>query len=258
MKNSDVDWSKVENKIESCIIKRKNVTYKYDVLKYKHDKNNKIYFKVVVSLPFSCESSWGVTKYNSWDERVCTVIKSVSDKRFNNIKRRNYKARKIKEFFDNNISREELFHKSLTEKINDTCIGDYVKVYEDEIKKYVNIKLEDYIGEEILDIYKFKKLLLDGKCEYCGVTMEDINDLSEKEEIHTKRARGYSMEIDQKEPNGLYTDDNCVASCYWCNNAKTDEFSVKEFEEIARGINKVWEKRLGKKIDFPTKVYKEA
>jgi len=45
-------------------------------------------------------------------------------------------------------------------------------------------------------------------------------------------------------------------SCYWCNNAKTDEYIPSEFKEIARGINHVWNKRLEKdgiseKIIFP-------
>ena len=250
MKNSDVDWSKVE----SYIIKRKNVKYKYDVLKYKHDKDNKTYFKVVVSLPFSYESNWGVTKYKSWDERVIYLIETALKNRYKAIKDRNYKACRLNKFFhEHNIKREKLFHAPLNQKINDKFIGEY---YYKDYENYKN-KLEDCNDKEILKESTLKKLLLDGKCEYCGVAIQDINDLSEKEEIHTKRARGYSMEIDQKDPNGLYTDGNCVASCYWCNNAKTDEFSVKEFEEIARGINNVWEKRLGKKIDFPTEVYKE-
>jgi len=43
-------------------------------------------------------------------------------------------------------------------------------------------------------------------------------------------------------------------SCYWCNNAKTDEFFVDEFKEIARGINYAWQKRLGNEIVvFPEK-----
>ena len=41
-----------------------------------------------------------------------------------------------------------------------------------------------------------------------------------------------------------YKLDNVVLACYWCNNAKTDEFSPNEFKEIARGINEVWKRRL--------------
>jgi len=106
---------------------------------------------------------------------------------------------------------------------------------------------------------KFDKMIKNKKCSYCGISEDDIESLGKKEELYNKRSdtRGYTLEIDRKEANDEYTEENCCMACYWCNNAKTDEFSVKEFEEIARGINKVWEKRLGKKIDFPTEVYQE-
>jgi 5-methylcytosine-specific restriction endonuclease McrA len=247
MKNSDIDWSKVDYGKKStiyCKINNQDIKCEYKVLTFEET-----YYKVVISLPFSFESNWR----KSCDEKIiCNDIELGLTRRYQAIKRRNYKSSKLNKFFrDNMISREELFHAPLDKRI----IAKFID-YEKKIEKLNKIKVIDYKDEKILGKSNFDKLLLDGKCEYCGVTIEDINDLSEKEEIHTKRARGYSMEIDQKDPNGLYTDDNCVASCYWCNNAKTDEFSVKEFEEIARGINKVWEKRLGKKIDFPTEVYK--
>jgi len=35
-------------------------------------------------------------------------------------------------------------------------------------------------------------------------------------------------------------------ACYWCNNAKTDEFDGDEFKEIGEAIKKVWKKRLKK------------
>ncbi len=63
------------------------------------------------------------------------------------------------------------------------------------------------------------------------------------------------MEIDQKEPFEGYTDNNCVSSCYWCNNAKTDEFDVQEFKEIARGIYKAWSTRLPTAVYFPEETY---
>ena len=105
---------------------------------------------------------------------------------------------------------------------------------------------------------KFDKMIKSKKCSYCGISEADISFLGEEGNLYNKRSetRGYTLEIDRKEANDEYTEKNCCMSCYWCNNAKTDEFSVKEFEEIARGINKVWEKRLGKKIVFPTEVYK--
>ena len=50
--------------------------------------------------------------------------------------------------------------------------------------------------------------------------------------------------IDRKLPNLEYSEENCCMACYWCNNAKTDEFSPKEFKPIAEGIRKAWNERL--------------
>lgn len=82
-------------------------------------------------------------------------------------------------------------------------------------------------------------------CEYCGITLEQINLLAENKQIKGKALnRRYSLEIDRKAPNQEYTLENIAMACYWCNNAKTDEFTVEEFQPIAEGIRKVWNQRL--------------
>jgi hypothetical protein len=40
------------------------------------------------------------------------------------------------------------------------------------------------------------------------------------------------IEIHRKNSNKEYTKDNCVISCYWCNNAKTDGFTYEEVGEV--------------------------
>ena len=55
------------------------------------------------------------------------------------------------------------------------------------------------------------------------------------------------MEIDRKEPNLEYTKENCVWCCYWCNNAKTDEFKYKEFKKVGAVIETIWNDRLNSK-----------
>ena len=52
------------------------------------------------------------------------------------------------------------------------------------------------------------------------------------------------MEIDRKAPNQEYSDDNCEPICYWCNNAKTDEFSAEEFKPIGMAIGNALRARL--------------
>ena len=71
-----------------------------------------------------------------------------------------------------------------------------------------------------------------------------IEELAQKGKLYKKNERGWNMEIDRKKPNLEYTTDNCVAACYWCNNAKTDEFDDEEFEPIGEQIGNALLKRL--------------
>jgi 5-methylcytosine-specific restriction endonuclease McrA len=83
-------------------------------------------------------------------------------------------------------------------------------------------------------------------CYYCKITLTQLKDLSERKLIKTKRKyiKGKSLEIDKKDPNGFYEIDNMVLCCYWCNNAKTDEYTAEEFLEVSRGVKSVWDQRL--------------
>jgi len=105
----------------------------------------------------------------------------------------------------------------------------------------------DYM-EQFKDRYPFDIFLKHSKadtCEYCKITLDTINKLADNQQIFKKPyQRGYTMEIDRKKPNLEYTTENCVPCCYWCNNAKTDEFNDEEFRPIAEEIRKALEKRL--------------
>jgi Na+-translocating ferredoxin:NAD+ oxidoreductase RNF subunit RnfB len=89
-----------------------------------------------------------------------------------------------------------------------------------------------------------EKLLDENECHYCHITIDQIKQLAEKHKIYEKTLRGWTLEIDRLNSNFEYTPDNCVMACYWCNNAKTDEFTGKEFREIGKAIRKVWDERL--------------
>jgi len=101
--------------------------------------------------------------------------------------------------------------------------------------------------EKIFPLKEFENMTK-GKttCSYCGISLDQIKALGENKKLNNKRSdtRGYTLEIDRMLPNLEYSKDNCCMACYWCNNAKTDEFSPEEFKPIARGINKIWNKRL--------------
>jgi hypothetical protein len=97
---------------------------------------------------------------------------------------------------------------------------------------------------------KFRALCEKDVCHYCGITIADINVLIAKNQIYKKHhARGWTLEIDRRRPNDEYTEKNSVRCCYWCNNAKTDEFTDEEFQPIADQMRKVWVDRL-KKFNF--------
>ncbi len=85
-------------------------------------------------------------------------------------------------------------------------------------------------------------------CYYCKITEVQISLLIEKGQIKTKRlkTRGRSMEIERIIPNEGYTKENIALCCYWCNNAKSDEFTDGEFKKLSKGLTKIWEKRLAK------------
>jgi hypothetical protein len=108
-----------------------------------------------------------------------------------------------------------------------------------------------YVGKIFNEIFPYDEFTAfvseRHKCDYCDITKEKINALINKKQLNKKKhTRGWSLEIDRKEPNLEYTRDNCVWCCYWCNNAKTDEFSYDEFKKIGSVIKSIWDERLGR------------
>lgn len=85
------------------------------------------------------------------------------------------------------------------------------------------------------------------KCFYCGITQEQLNELHKRKKVYTKRNRGRILEIERLKSDEPYSNlENCVFSCYWCNNAKTDTFTSEEFKIIGEKIGEIWKNRLKK------------
>ena len=105
---------------------------------------------------------------------------------------------------------------------------------------------KDYIlsFENIFPATSFEKLLSEKNCHYCKISKDEIEELGKKNLLYKKTLRGWNLEIDRLNSNLEYFPENCVMSCYWCNNAKTDEFTESEFLKIGSVINAIWNDRL--------------
>jgi len=164
--------------------------------------------------------------------------------------------------FDHELSEE--FHRiywlgkepQTFQKISETMNIDIEKVrklYAETKDKRENTKLlrqrwlAKFSKEERPPFGSFLDILnqLDAKCFYCGISQEQLDLMNEQGLLQTKRNRGSVLEIERLLPNEQYNNyKNLKYACYWCNNAKTDTFTCKEFMKIAKQITNVWNERL--------------
>ncbi len=158
---------------------------------------------------------------------------------------------------DNNIIK--LYTKAWQiEDVNEHIKGISIKKIEDLInnwhkkeEKKLKKQLQDSYTVEFKDnIYPFKDFeglwnIQECECDYCHLTEKKIKELIQKEQLFKKHyTRGWTFEIDRKEPNKEYTKENTVLCCYWCNNAKTDEFLYDEFKKVGKVFEQIWKDRL--------------
>lgn len=128
-----------------------------------------------------------------------------------------------------------------------------MKEFKDNNKPLISDLQKQYIDNifprKVFPKQEFEAMFTeDIECEYCHMTENKVSNLIGKGQIHKKHiTRGWSLEIDRKIPNHEYTKENCVWCCYWCNNAKTDEFSHPEFIIIGETLEKIWNGRLKSK-----------
>jgi len=66
-------------------------------------------------------------------------------------------------------------------------------------------------------------------CSYCNSSLMDLLKFYAIQS--SKRGRGLSWEIDRKDPAKSYEENNYEFVCYYCNNAKSDVFTEKEFRK---------------------------
>lgn len=86
------------------------------------------------------------------------------------------------------------------------------------------------------------------KCYYCGVQESLVTYLFSHDILKSKRSRGKYFEIDRKDPDGLYTKENCVLTCYFCNNDKSDIFDHEQYKQIIIDGRKQFLEQLHEKM----------
>lgn len=106
-----------------------------------------------------------------------------------------------------------------------------------QLRNSYNSKVRDGVNgfnnfEDFLDWYHGQEFI----CHYCGLTEEEMQEISMTGILTSKRfpqngivgqgtSRAVWLEVDRIAPNGLYSRNNCVLCCYFCNNDKSDVFS---------------------------------
>jgi hypothetical protein len=172
------------------------------------------------------------------------------------------------------MSEEEFYKEKIFNKIGIRKLKELYPNSIDNINKWYRSERYKYIQERKLFLSnKIKQIIEDGEdvsfsnhqmymffiwwenekriCYYCNLPENLLTELHVLPGHINKRYpnRGKSLEIDRKQSNLAYTNlDNLVLACYWCNNAKTDTFTEKEFLEIGSVIKNIWKKRLGYKF----------
>ncbi len=126
----------------------------------------------------------------------------------------------------------------------------FMRKWKENNKTIIEIFEKDYVSnfEQVFPKSEFIEMIKStDTCFYCGISIPEVNQLAYKEQLFNKQfSRGFVLEIDRINSNQEYKRDNCVMCCYWCNNAKTDEFDKDEFIIIGRAIKEVWSNRLKK------------
>ena len=97
---------------------------------------------------------------------------------------------------------------------------------------------------------KFNEMIKNEQCHYCELKKTEIETLSNNRQLNKKNLRGWNLEIDRLNSNFEYTPENSVMCCYWCNNAKTDEFTEEEFKRIGQSIKTVWKERIKRALQI--------
>jgi len=101
----------------------------------------------------------------------------------------------------------------------------------------IMIEKKKHIAQKEKKELRLKLYKRDGKkCHYCGIEEEDFFRIWGK--FYGGKRR--KLEVDRKDNEKGYNEENCVLACPICNNAKSDRFTYEEFKKVGKVIKEMW------------------
>ena len=117
-------------------------------------------------------------------------------------------------------------------------IEKFLAIEKERVKKLYTTKKHKpgfKTNEDFVNWYVIKILNQNFKCYYCKTSIFDINKLIDAKKLKTRKTgygkRGNVLEIDKKINETGYNPDNCVLSCYYCNNDKSYILDSEEYKK---------------------------
>ena len=124
---------------------------------------------------------------------------------------------------------------------------EFIREQEKRVIKYYStnkLKLSGFQGrQDFIDWYLHELHFHENKCHYCKTSILDIRKLLNAGLIAGRIVkggglRGPNFEIDRMNPNGVYEWRNCVLSCYYCNNDKSNTFDYETYIDVIGPIKR--------------------
>ena len=135
-----------------------------------------------------------------------------------------------------------------------TILEEFLREQEERLSSYYNTnksKLALFEREEVFKNWYLHQLYFyDNKCRYCNTSILDIRKLLNANLISGRRVRGsgirgHNLELDRMNPGVEYSEVNCVLSCYYCNNDKSNTFNYDIYRNIiGPGRKTIWDQLL--------------
>lgn len=118
---------------------------------------------------------------------------------------------------------------------------EFVNEQRNRLIQYFNTNKDKLSGFEtrdrFIDWYMNELNISENKCHYCKTSILEIRQLLNDGVIRGRSVgrggeRGSNLEIDRRDPFGEYVENNCVLSCYYCNNDKSNTFDYETYLNI--------------------------